>query len=149
MPFPYSRILCPVSFDSNSVEAVAHAVAIAVHSGAKLHLLHVLQLNPLTAQGVSEGFAAQQFYDSQIREARSRLEEYDGGIPAPVTRELTVEVGEPGSTIVAVQQRLGADLVVMATHGRRGLKHLVLGSVAERVIREATAPVLTIRAGGE
>jgi nucleotide-binding universal stress UspA family protein len=48
--------------------------------------------------------------------------------------------------IIAAQQRIGADLVVMATHGRRGLKHLMLGSVAERVIRESSAPVLTVRA---
>jgi nucleotide-binding universal stress UspA family protein len=46
--------------------------------------------------------------------------------------------------IIATQQRLGADLVVMATHGQRGLKHLVLGSVAERVVRESAVPVLTI-----
>jgi nucleotide-binding universal stress UspA family protein len=146
LPFPYGKILCPIEFDSNSGEALVHAAAMAAHSGATLHLLHVVQVNPLAAQGASEGFAAQQFYDSQLREARIRLEEYAESIPALVKRELTVELGEPGSTIVAAQQRLGADLVVMATHGRRGLKHLVLGSVAERVVRESAAPVLTIRA---
>lgn len=145
MPFPYDKILCPIEFDSNSRDALAHAAAMAIHSGATLHLLHVLQVNPLAAQGASEGFAAQQFYDSRIREARIRLEEYAESIPAVVKRELTVELGEPGNTIITAQQRIGADLVVMATHGRRGLKHLVLGSVAERVVRESSAPVLTIR----
>lgn len=147
MPFPYGTILCPIAFDSNSAEALAHAAAMAVNSGATLHLLHVLQVNPLTAQGASEGFAGQQFYDSQMQEARTRLEEYAESIPARVKRELTVELGEPASIIVAAQQRLGADLVVMATHGRRGLKHFIVGSVAERVVRESAAPVLTIRAG--
>jgi nucleotide-binding universal stress UspA family protein len=149
LPFPYGKILCPIEFDSNSGEALMHAAAIAVHSGATLHLLHVLQVNPLAAQGATERFAGQQFYDSQLREARIRLKEYAESIPAPVKRELTVKLGEPGSTIIAAQQRLGADLVVMATHGRRGLKHLVLGSVTERVVRESTAPVLTIRAAVE
>lgn len=58
MPFPYDKILCPIEFDSNSRDALAHAAAMAIHSGATLHLLHVLQVNPLAAQGASEGFAA-------------------------------------------------------------------------------------------
>jgi nucleotide-binding universal stress UspA family protein len=61
LPFPYAKILCPIEFDSNSGEALMHAAAIAVHSSATLHLLHVLQVNPLAAQGASEGFAGQQF----------------------------------------------------------------------------------------
>jgi len=114
-------------------------------SGSTLYLLHVLQINPLTAQGAAQGFAGKDFYDSQVEHARGRLEQYAESIPSGVARELAVEIGEPGNLIVAAQQRLGADLVVMATHGRRGLKHLVLGSVAERVVRESAVPVLTVR----
>jgi len=146
LPFPYRIILCPVAFDPNSAEALAHAVALAMNSGATLYLLHVLQVNPLTAQGAAQGFAGQHFYDSQVQAARARLAEYAESIPASVKRELAVEIGEPGNSIIAAQQRLGVDLLVMATHGRRGLKHLVLGSVAERVVRESSAPVLTVRA---
>jgi nucleotide-binding universal stress UspA family protein len=146
LPFPYGKILCPVSFDPNSAVALEHAGALAKNSGAMLYLLHVLQINPLTAQGAAQGFAGQQFYDSQVQTAHARLEEYAESMPASVKRELAVEIGEPGNLIIAAQQRLGVDLVVMATHGRRGLKHLVLGSVAERVVRESTAPVLTVRA---
>lgn len=146
MPFPYGKILCPVAFDPYSAEALAHAAALAMNSAATLYLLHVLQINPLTAQGAAQGFAGQDLYDSQVQAALTRLEEYAGSIPARIKRELAVEIGEPGNLIIATQQRLGVDLVVMATHGRRGLKHLVLGSVAERVVRESTAPVLTVRA---
>jgi nucleotide-binding universal stress UspA family protein len=146
LPFPYSKILCPVAFDPNSADALAHAASLAINSGATLYLLHVLQINPLTAQGAAQGFA-EEFYDSQVRAARARLEQYAERMPAGVKRELAVEIGEPCNLIIGAQQRLGADLVVMATHGRRGLKHLVLGSVAERVVRESTAPVLTVRAG--
>ena len=117
-----------------------------MNSGSTLYLLHVLQINPLTAQGAAQGYAGKDFYDSQVELARDRLEQYAQSIPAGVMRELAVEIGEPGNLIIAEQQRLGADLVVMATHGRRGLKHLVLGSVAERVVRESIAPVLTVRA---
>jgi nucleotide-binding universal stress UspA family protein len=145
LPFPYSKILCPVDFDPNSADALAHAAALAKNSGGTFYLLHVVQINPLTAQGAAQGFAGKDFYDSQVEAARGRLEECAQSIPAGVKRELAVEVGEPGSLIIATPQRLGADLVVMATHGRRGLKHLVLGSVAERVVRESTVPVLTVR----
>jgi nucleotide-binding universal stress UspA family protein len=146
LPFPYRKILCPVDFDPNSVDALAHAAALAMNSGSTLYLLHILQINPLTAQGAAQGYAGKDFYDSQVEHARGRLEQYAHSIPAEVRRELAVEIGEPGNLIIAAQQRLGADLVVMATHGRRGLKHLVLGSVAERIVRESTAPVLTVRA---
>lgn len=146
MPFPYSKILCPIDFDPNSVNALAHAAALAANSGATLYLLHVLHINPLTTQGAAQGYAGKDFYDSQIEHARGRLEQCAQNIPAGVKLELAVEIGEPGNLIIAAQQRLGADLVVMATHGRRGLKHLVLGSIAERVVRESTVPVLTVRA---
>lgn len=105
----------------------------------------MVQINPLTAQGAAQGFAGKDFYDSQVEAARGRLEECAQCVPSGVKRELAVEIGEPGALIIAAPQRLGADLVVMATHGRRGLKHLVLGSVAERVVRESTVPVLTVR----
>jgi nucleotide-binding universal stress UspA family protein len=114
--------------------------------GSTLYLLHVLQINPLTSQGAAQGYAGKDFYDSQVEHARGRLEQYAQSIPAGIRRELAVEIGEPGNLIIAAQQQLGADLVVMATHGRRGLKHLVLGSIAERIVRESTAPVLTVRA---
>jgi nucleotide-binding universal stress UspA family protein len=149
LPFPYSKILCPVAFDSSSADALAHAASLALNSGATLYLLHVLQINPLTSQGAAEGFAGRDFYDSQVEAVRARLNQCAATIPAGVRRELVVEVGEPGNLIIAAQQRLGVDLVVMATHGRRGLKHLVLGSVAERVVRESTVPVLTVRAATE
>jgi nucleotide-binding universal stress UspA family protein len=143
--FPYSKILCAVDFNDNSVEALEHSAALANDLGATLYLLHVLQINPLTAQGVAEGYAGKDFYDSQVEAARRRLEEYARNIPPAVKRELVIEIGEPGESMLAAQQQLGAELVVMATHGRRGLKRMVLGSVAERVVRESIVPVLTVR----
>ncbi|MBV8451304.1 MAG: universal stress protein, partial [Deltaproteobacteria bacterium] len=108
MSFPYRIILCPIDFDLNSADALAHAAALAASSGSTLYLLHVLQINPLTAQGAAQGFAGKDFYDSQIEDARSRLEQYAQSIPAGVARELIVEIGEPGNLIIAAQQRLAA-----------------------------------------
>jgi nucleotide-binding universal stress UspA family protein len=146
LPFPYSKVLCPVDFEPNSADALAHAAALAMSSGGVLYLMHVVQINPLTAQGAAEGLAAKDFYEAQVEHARTRLEQYVQSIPAALTRELVVEIGDPGNLIIAAQQRLGVDLVVMGTHGRRGLRHLVLGSIAERVVRESSVPVLTVRA---
>jgi nucleotide-binding universal stress UspA family protein len=146
LPFPYGKILCPLAFDANSADALAHAAALAKNSGAILCLLHVLQINPLTAQGAAQGYAGKDFYDSQVETARGRLKQCAQSIPAEVKLEMAVEIGEPGNLIIRAQQQFGEDLVVMATHGRRGLKHLVLGSVAERVVRECAVPVLTVRA---
>ena len=107
-------------------------------------MLHVVQINPLAAEGAAGGFAGKELYDGQAEAARRQLEEIAQTIPPNVKRELMIEIGEPGAVIVEAASRVGADLLVMATHGRRGLKRLVLGSVAERVVREASAPVLIV-----
>ncbi len=62
-----------------------------------------------------------------------------------VEHETVLRIGNPAEEIIKAEHDYGADLVVMATHGRTGVAHLVLGSVAERVVRESTCPVLTIR----
>jgi nucleotide-binding universal stress UspA family protein len=147
MPFPYRKILCPVDFDETSAQALKEAVAIAAPGGGTVCLLHVVQINPLAAQGAAEGLSAGELYDTQVEFARRQLEQMVKELPAGLKHELATEIGEPADIIVAEEKNLGADLVVMATHGRRGLKRLVLGSVAERVVRESSVPVLTIRPG--
>jgi nucleotide-binding universal stress UspA family protein len=149
MPFPYKKILCPVDFDENSVRALKEAAELGLHGDGTLCLLHVLQINPLTAQGVAEGYDAGEFYDTQTEFARKQVGEMLGKLPAALKFEVAIEFGEPGTTILAAAKRLRTDLVVMATHGRRGLRHLVMGSVAERIVRESTVPVLTVRPAGE
>ena len=145
MPFPYNKILCPLDFDDNSAHALHHAAALALSAGGLLHLLHVVQINPLAAEGAAGGFAGKELYDAQVEAARRRVEEIAQTIVPNVKRVILIEIGEPGAIIVEVASRVGADLLVMATHGRRGLKRLVLGSVAERVIRESIVPVLVVR----
>jgi nucleotide-binding universal stress UspA family protein len=63
LPFPYKKILCAIDFDDHAVEAFKQAAALAQHFCAVLYLLHVIQINPLAAQGAAEGFAGQQFYE--------------------------------------------------------------------------------------
>lgn len=145
MPFPYKKILCAVDFDENSVLAIREAAALALEGSGSVQLLHVVQINPLAAQGAAEGCAGSEMYEAQIESARKQVQQMAGDILARVQHRVTIEFGMPGDTILAAEQSLGANLVVMATHGRRGLKHFVLGSVAEKVVRESSVPVLTVR----
>jgi nucleotide-binding universal stress UspA family protein len=145
VPFPYKEILCPVDFDQNSAHALTEAAALALNSGGKLLVFHVLQINPLVYQGAAEGAATSEMFEAQIEFARQQVEQMLIAIPPEVNRTVTIDIGEPGERIIDAETRFHADLVVMATHGRRGLKHLVLGSVAERIVRESSVPVLTVR----
>jgi nucleotide-binding universal stress UspA family protein len=137
--------LCPIDFDDNSVLAVKEAAALALRGGGSVRLFHVVQMNPLAAQGAMQGDVGGEMYEAQIEKARQQIEEMTEGILSGVQHRITIEFGEPGDTIISAAARLGADLVVMATHGRTGLKHFFLGSVAERVVRESSVPVLTVR----
>jgi nucleotide-binding universal stress UspA family protein len=137
---PYKRILCPVDFDDNSVYAVKEAGELARLMAAEVCLLHVVWINPLA----TEGFMLGELQESQIKHARAKLEEISKRELTAVRHENSVELGDPANVILAMEEKSGADLVVMATHGRRGIARLMLGSVAERVVRESTAPVLTV-----
>lgn len=145
MPFPYKKILCPVDFEENSGEALKEAASLASIGGATLLVLHVVKIETFDDPGATGGVAVESMYDSRIELARKQVEQMLDAIAAGVKREVLVEVGEPAVMIQDVQARVGADLVVMATHGRRGFKHFILGSVTERVVRESRVPVLTVR----
>lgn len=81
-------------------------------------------------------------YDrDRLWEQLHRLQAPEGGLAV----EYRLEYGEPGTVILAVAQEINADLIVMATHGRTGLRRLLMGSVAEHIVRRAPCPVLTLR----
>jgi nucleotide-binding universal stress UspA family protein len=141
MPFPYKQILCPVDFDENSLHAVEQASALARGGTGRLCLLHVIQINPLA----TEGFALGELYDSQEKYAREKLDQITLDRLAGVECEILIERGNPADVILAMEKTVAPDLVVMATHGRRGFTRLVMGSVAEKVVRESITPVLTVR----
>ena len=115
------------------------AVQLAAQNQAELYLLHVcpVVLIPLGGQ-VTEPVMAEQ-------SARQRLEEIANRDLAGIRYELLVTTGDVAERMISVQTGLAADLIVMGTHGRGGLRRLFLGSVAERIVREASCPVLTTR----
>jgi universal stress protein A len=135
----FNKILCPVDFDDNSIDALRLAIDLARQNNAKVYLLHVVPpMDPLVVS------APIVFARDQER-ARSELDKAAGKYLAGIDHEVLQRVGHAAAEIVAAGGAVGADLVVMATHGRKGVSHLVLGSVAEKVVRESTCPVLVVR----
>jgi nucleotide-binding universal stress UspA family protein len=141
------QILAPTDFSASSKQAVACAYEWARTFGAKLMLLHVLGIEKLPSYMgfLPQGGAAAILEDleCQARLALTRL--------LPQAEDVKVEViaqvvtGTPYFKIIEIAQQEKADLIVIATHGRTGLSHFVMGSVAERIVRLAPCPVLTIR----
>lgn len=145
--YPYQTILCPVDFEENSLAALGHACRVADDMRATLHLLHVLPILPMVAdEGMPlDDRAAEAEAIRRLKEiARRRL----GKRPQALHTRITFP-SDVVRAILGVARDIDADLIVMATHGRGGLKHVFLGSVAEAVVRNATCPVLTLRFGKE
>ena len=142
------RILVPTDFSTTADAALDYARVLAVRFGAELRLLHVLEDQYLG--GVSSG----EVYIPEPSDLRAALTKEADALLAKRVDPLrdanlrvnaSVVVGRSFRAIVDHASAYGADLIVMGTHGRTGIQHLLLGSVAERIVRTATCPVLTVR----
>jgi nucleotide-binding universal stress UspA family protein len=141
MAFPYKTILCPVDFDENSQAALDKAVEIARHLGSSIILVHVLPLVVMSGE-VPPPLG---LYEDQKKDAQAKLADIVKQKLGGLKHEVHVYTGDVIATILAAQARHKPDILVMATHGRRGLMRMFLGSVSEAVVRKATCPVLTFR----
>lgn len=146
MTRPITRILVPTDFSTATELALDYAVTVASRFGASLQLLHVVD-DPLVTGAVgSEVYITslpslrQRLIDDAARRL-GRLAFTCGRVAA--RRE--VRIGRPADAICEVAREEGCDLIVMGTHGRTGMAHVLLGSVAEQVVRKAPCPVLTVR----
>jgi universal stress protein A len=139
----FRNILCPIDFDVNSPAALVFAGQIAQETGARIYLLHVV---PWTVAAVP--IDASQVLAELKQSATTRLQHLaKEKLNGRVANEVVVTVAtNPGAEVVRIAREWKADVVIMVTHGRKGLSHFVLGSVAERVVRESPCPVLTLRA---
>lgn len=138
------KILCPVDHSECSYLALKYAISLALKDEAKLYLMHVIDTR---------------LYDTEIYKFSSyNLDEIDmnkiredliKSLPEGTMDVLAVETiiikGIPFHEIINAATKIGADLIVIGTHGRTGLSHAVMGSVAEKVVRKALCPVLTVR----
>ena len=143
-----TRILVPTDFSATSDVAVDYAVTLAKTFAASLHLLHVVEDRFIGGAAGAELYmtSVPALTAQLVDEAATKLARV---LPSADYLRLTVTsevgVGTPAATIIATAEKQECDLVVMGTHGRSGMSHLLLGSVAEKVVRQAPCPVLTVR----
>ena len=140
MPVQFKKILCPIDFDDNSIAALDIAAQLVRETDGTLEVLHVI---PMVIQPEASGYI--DVYTAEEEASRNKLRELAATHLKGVKFELRTAVAQPAAAILHSAKTLSADLIVMGTHGRHGLSHLLIGSVAERVVREAECPVLTIR----
>lgn len=138
----FSRILCPIDFERDSMDALELASRLAKENSATVCLLTVIGAPPAAATALPP---VQLNPDPEFEMACvRRLEAIAREKLAGASHEIFVASGNAAPEILNLAAQQGIDLIVMGTHGRTGLKHFFLGSVAERVIRESPVPVLTI-----
>jgi nucleotide-binding universal stress UspA family protein len=140
--FPIDHIVVPVDFSRHSRRALADAIELAQRLEARIHLVH--------ASDLPEKIPLANEWCQAMKEEISRsLDDYlavarEAGVPA----EAHLAEGMPWQAIVKLADEVGADLIVMGSHGRTGLSHAFLGSVAERTLRTASCPVLVVKTDG-
>ncbi|WP_159905007.1 universal stress protein [Salinirussus salinus] len=137
----YDDILLPTDGSAGMEAVIDHAGRLAAEHGARVHALYVVDTASLSDLPVEGGFDG---VSRQLNtEGERALDDVDDRLEVPVERTLTD--GSPAREIVAYATEEGCDVVVMGTHGRTGVDRLILGSVAERVVRSSPVPVLTVR----
>lgn len=152
------KILCPTDFSDASYKAIEIANGLALKLKARLYLLHVMQDIPPLILSTSApvglpsaappplAFDVKAYRAEQKKQTKSSL---DDVIKKKISKKLKVQVittcGSAVDEIVRIAKKQKIDLIVIATHGRSGFKHLLLGSVTEKVVRLSSCPVLTVR----
>jgi nucleotide-binding universal stress UspA family protein len=142
----FRKILVPTDFSENAGQALETAVDLANRYEAALHLLHVDQLptyafpEGVVVAGPDMLASMTDWSDKGLAAAKAQAERL-GAVRVTVQ----AVIGTPFTDIIRVAREEKADLIVMGTHGRTGLAHALLGSVAEKVVRKAPCPVLTVR----
>jgi len=142
-------ILAPTDFSETSKVALNHAKALAEKFGATLHLLHVLPDPHAQAWSIeAAGVPVDELQTRWGREAKARLDEALTDAERSQLHAVTeTRVGHPFLEIIRYAKANDVDLIVIGTHGRGAIEHMLLGSVAEKVVRKAPCAVLTVREG--
>ena len=143
---PFDKILTAIDFSENSDYAFDYALTLAKQFNAELTVMHVIN-EPVDLRGFYVPHISFEQLEKEIEEGavkmmenfcQTRLGDFTGYKTAIVT-------GIPYEEVIKKAEEVGASLIVLGTHGRTGLDHLIFGSTAERIVRSASCPVLTIR----
>lgn len=143
----YQRILIPTDGSDVTGKAVAAAVGLARALGAQLETLSVKEPFPYSAVSEIQPVPPQEFFEAQEQIAQQRVQQVvvacrDAGLPCAAS---TVEALHPYEAIIDHAKARGCDLIVMASHGRRGMRALLLGSETQKVLTHGTVAVLVVR----
>jgi len=140
------KILIPTDFSDFSQQALQYGLSFCREYKAKMVLLHVIEDPFYPSTGGSFGFDMADFFARMQEESDRKMQEL---IPAAQQEGLSVERmitrGTPFLEIIRVAKEEDVDMIVVATHGRTGLAHVLMGSVTEKVVRKAPCPVLVVR----
>lgn len=143
----FEHILCPTDFSEPAKKALEYACELAAQYGAELHLLHVLPdpVAALTAYGPVVSAIPADWEENMRTQVNQQLADIlDKNWEQGKTVQRAVSEGVPFAEIIRYAKDHAIDLIVMGTHGRTGFNHFIMGSEAEKVVRQAPCPVLTI-----
>jgi universal stress protein A len=147
---PVKRILVPTDFSEPAQEAFRAAVELAQHFSAQLLLVHVVPPVPVPYQPLispAPAFDITSYLQELVKASQDTLQTYaDEHVPQGIPATISVTAGDPAYEILRLAQELESDLIVIATHGHGGWRHLLFGSVAEKVVRQAPCPILVVHA---
>lgn len=147
MKIELKRICVPTDFSDNAAHALIYGTTLAQTFKAELHLLHVVQdIDAFVTEPTGlAGWSSVEILQDMTKAAADQIAEDASKLPADLEVVKVVRSGVPFHEINRYADKEEIDLVIMGTHGRTGLKHFFVGSVAERVVRSCPCPVLTVR----
>jgi universal stress protein A len=145
--FRLKRILVPLDFSGESRRALPQAIGLAEKFGARIVLVHVVAPVLAPTMPPAMGISLEAVPVPGLRKAAANQlhERGEKLVPPALYERSIVSMGHPASEIIAIAERIGADLIVLTTHGRSGITRFLMGSTAEQVVRHAPCPVLTVR----
>lgn len=143
---PFTKILAAIDFSENSESAFEYALTLARQFNAELTIIHVIN-EPVDLRGFYVPHISFEQLETEIEESAVKMmEDFCSKKLGSFTNfKTTIVSGIPYDEITTTAVRIEASLIVLGTHGRTGLDHILFGSTAERVVRSATCPVLTVR----
>ena len=146
MKLEIKKVLVPVDFSDYSKNALSYAINFAMHFKADLHLIYVVE-PVIYPPDFSMGQIAIPSIDLEMdKRAKDELKNLaTKQIPSELKTNLIVKTGKPFIEIIETAAEIDADLIIIATHGHSGMEHILFGSTAEKVVRKAPCPVMTLR----
>ena len=143
LQFKIQRILVPVDFSDHSQKALRYALGFAAQFGAEITLVHIVEQMVYPGDWMYPPLAATDFAAEKREQVIQKLRDLTRG--TDIKAGHVVRLGRAWQEVAEIAKEKKSDLIILATHGYTGLKHVLLGSVAEKIVRHAPCPVLTVR----